>query len=367
MLLDEISRPTLLLNEGICRRNIQRMAQKTKAAGTGFNPHFKTHQSHEIGRWFREVGVGRITVSSIKMAEYFAADGWNDITVAFPLNLREREAIGKLASQVRLTLNVIDAETAQRLDAVLGHPVSVMVEVDAGYGRTGVPSGDFERISALLDDIQKSRWLGFYGFYIHAGHSYDVTGRDRVNAIHRQTLEALHRLKGQFADRFPNMKISLGDTPCCSMMDSFEGIDEVRPGNFVFYDATQQQIGSCSFGDVAVVLACPVVAKEPSRRELVIHGGAIHLSKDWMIGDDGKPSFGLPAFLTPKGWEMPEPGSYLRKLSQEHGLVKCTDHLYEKTEVGGLIAVYPVHSCLTADCIKQYLTLSGKTIGMMGL
>ncbi|MEM6737764.1 MAG: alanine racemase, partial [Bacteroidota bacterium] len=78
----KITDPTLLLNKDICLRNIERMVAKAKHHNLTFRPHFKTHQSHEIGRWFREYGVDKITVSSLKMAEYFAEDQWGDITVA---------------------------------------------------------------------------------------------------------------------------------------------------------------------------------------------------------------------------------------------------------------------------------------------
>jgi D-serine deaminase-like pyridoxal phosphate-dependent protein len=84
----DISVPTLLLDEGRARRNIFRMADKAASNQVRFRPHFKTHQSAAVGEWFRDVGVTAITVSSVEMARYFAAHGWNDITFAFPVNVR---------------------------------------------------------------------------------------------------------------------------------------------------------------------------------------------------------------------------------------------------------------------------------------
>ena len=51
-------------------------------------PHFKTHQSTEIGKWFKQKGLLNY-VSSISMAEYFSNE-WNDITIAFPINILNR-------------------------------------------------------------------------------------------------------------------------------------------------------------------------------------------------------------------------------------------------------------------------------------
>ena len=68
----QVTEPTMVLNEEVCKSNIARMAAKAKAANVVFRPHFKTHQSREIGEWFRASGVDKITVSSLNMAMKFA-------------------------------------------------------------------------------------------------------------------------------------------------------------------------------------------------------------------------------------------------------------------------------------------------------
>ena len=91
-LLDELERPTLLVNPVIAQQNIAFMAEKARRQGIRFRPHFKTHQSAAVGEWFRQVGVTAITVSSVDMALYFADHGWDDITIAFPVNIRQMTA-----------------------------------------------------------------------------------------------------------------------------------------------------------------------------------------------------------------------------------------------------------------------------------
>jgi hypothetical protein len=44
------------------------------------------------------------------MAQYFVDDGWNDITVAFPVNLREAGIINELAGRIQLNLLAEDSE-----------------------------------------------------------------------------------------------------------------------------------------------------------------------------------------------------------------------------------------------------------------
>lgn len=88
-LLHDMEKPTLLVNPQIARRNIAFMAEKAYRQGVRFRPHFKTHQSAVVGEWFREQGVQAITVSSVDMARYFADHGWQDILIAFPVNLHQ--------------------------------------------------------------------------------------------------------------------------------------------------------------------------------------------------------------------------------------------------------------------------------------
>ena len=110
--MHNIIKPTLLVDLRKCKANIAKMAQKAQKSRVIFRPHFKTHQSHEIGELFREVGITKITVSSVEMAFFFAQHGWNDITIAFPINILELEDINKLAQNIQLNLLLESVEVA---------------------------------------------------------------------------------------------------------------------------------------------------------------------------------------------------------------------------------------------------------------
>ena len=66
------STPTLVINRSISSNNLDKMIGVANKNNLVLRPHFKTHQSTEIGNWFKEKGVTSITVSSISMAEYFS-------------------------------------------------------------------------------------------------------------------------------------------------------------------------------------------------------------------------------------------------------------------------------------------------------
>jgi len=147
-----------------------------------------------------------------------------------------------------------------------------------------------------------------------------------------------------------------------SLTDNFAGIDEIRPGNFVFYDLMQQAIGVCQYKDIAVALACPVIAVHPDRLEVVIYGGAIHLSKDYIKDENGKQVFGKIVWLTEDGWSEPVAETFVKSLSQEHGIIKTSKNNFEEFQPGKFIGILPVHSCLTTNLTASLLTTDGERI-----
>ncbi len=359
----QLIEPTLLLDKNKCLKNIEQMAAKAQKNNVALRPHFKTHQSREIGRWFRPFGVEKITVSSLRMAEYFSEDDWKDITVAFPVNVHEIERINSLAERITLNLLIVAPETIEKLANELKFPVNVFVEVDSGDHRTGVNADDFELIDKIISEINRFKKINFKGFLTHAGHSYGVKSDTAAIAeIYQKSVDSVLPLKIKYAEKFPDLIVSYGDTPTCSLMENFDGVDEIRAGNFVFYDVVQCEIGSCAVEQIAVAMACPVVAKYPERNEIVIYGGAVHFSKDALLLPGGKRSFGKVVRLEDKGWDTAETGAFVNSLSQEHGVIYAPFEMIEQIKIGDFVGVLPVHSCLTADVMKNYVTLDGEKI-----
>ncbi|MDZ7743419.1 MAG: alanine racemase [Bacteroidota bacterium] len=349
----KITKPTLLIRKDICLRNICKMSEKAAKNGLMFRPHFKTHQSAEVGNWFKGFGVDRITVSSVSMARYFADHGWQDILIAFPLNVLEIEEINELAEQLSLSVLIESTNTLDILEENLKHNCNFYIKIDTGYHRTGMDSHNYAGIRELLDKSMHNPRLKFSGFLIHAGNTYEAKNVEEIKAIHDDSLYKLSKLKKEFSENYPDLILSIGDTPSCSLMNDFEGIDEIRPGNFVFYDLMQYRLGACKLEDIAVAIVCPVVARHPERQEIIIYGGAVHLSKDSLQQPDGSLDFGAIAMFDDQGWEQVSEDSYLRKLSQEHGVIRCSRDQFELIGIGDLLAVIPVHSCLSMNLMRS--------------
>jgi D-serine deaminase-like pyridoxal phosphate-dependent protein len=359
-----IKTPVLLLNETICRQNIKRMSEKAVRNKVKFRPHFKTHSSTEIGNWFRETGVDAITVSSVSMASFFSENDWNDITVAFPVNIREIEDINELLKRTRLNLLVENQEATKCLGKMLTGRTGIFLKVDSGYHRSGIAPEDHKLIEEIFDLIDQYHHLDFMGFLTHAGQTYKSRCKEEVLRIHEETIRIMTSLKNKYQERYNRLILSVGDTPSCSVAEDFSDVDEIRPGNFVFYDLMQGHIGSCDYSDIAVAMACPVVSKHSVRNEIVIYGGAVHFSKEHLMSQDGTPFYGLITEPVKGGWSNPVEGVWLSSLSQEHGIIKSENRrFFDQVRVGDLVLVLPVHSCLTANLMKKFMLMDGRIIG----
>ena len=361
----KITKPTLLLDKTKCLDNIRTMADKATKNNLLLRPHFKTHQSIEIGKWFKDFGINSITVASVSMAEYFAKHGWNNITIAFPFNKLEIDEINELASSIELNLLILSVESINFLKKNLEHKVGIFIKIDAGYHRTGILTENIYILDEIMTDILKSNLIEFKGFLTHSGHTYTAGSIDKITAIHNDCLQKMQKLKLHYFKTFPNLVISIGDTPSCSLMDNFDGVDEIRPGNFVFYDLMQNQFGSCAIDQIALCVACPIMAKYKERNEIVMYGGVVHFSKEYILNEEGKKIFGLVVELGNKCWSSPVEGMYISSISQEHGIIKAQDEHFEKFKVGDVIGILPVHACLTANLMRSYLTFENEVIDHM--
>ena len=353
-----LKEPIVTIDETIVRKNIRKMSAKAKKHDVLLRPHFKTHQSAEIGAWFRQENISTCAVSSYKMAQYFADNGWQDIMIAFPVIPGLVNEYSDLARNVTLHLFLSDPEAFDMFKNI-SHPVQIMIELDTGNKRSGINIQDANLIASLVQKIQHESIHHFAGFAVHAGETYHAESIEQIKSIYTYNQKIFQQLKMQY----PEAIISFGDTPSATNANDFDGIDELRPGNFVFFDWMQRQLGSCCADEIAMAVECPVAASYEQGERLVVHGGAVHFSKESVQNEDGKNIFGVVA-----GTEAGqiEPVGFVESLSQEHGIVKIPKEKHRTFSIGDTIPIWPVHSCLVADIAGFYKeTNSGRIIDKM--
>jgi D-serine deaminase-like pyridoxal phosphate-dependent protein len=349
MRFEDIKTPSLLLDLKRVRRNAERISGIAKRNNVRLRPHIKTHKCVEVGRIQTEGHDGTVTVSTLEEARAFARGGFNDITYAVPIERGKfADAIEILRSGVKLNLLTDDLATAAALDETSGKAgvrFDVFVKIDCGYHRAGVEPHTKEAtdIPRLLSDAKN---LNFAGLLTHAGHSYDAKTKEEIAEIARQErdimVEHAERLR---AVGIEVPTVSIGSTPSITHVDHLESIDEIRPGNYILFDAFQATLGSCGVDDTALTVLTAIVHKDSYRRKMIIDVGAIALSKD-RGPVELDPGCGYGRVLDIDGRDT---GMRVAGLSQEHGKIDGGDsEVFDRLKVGDRLQILANHSCLTA-------------------
>ncbi|HLJ75457.1 MAG TPA: alanine racemase [Thermoanaerobaculia bacterium] len=350
--LAHLQTPAFLVDRNIVEQNCTRMREKARASGVSFRPHVKTHKTIEIGRMQHGDAIGPITVSTLAEAEFFAGAGFKDITYAFPIAPEKLDRAHAIAKRIDALNLLIDSEVALQAIEKSGVRTPVFLKVDCGYHRAGVDP-DSDGSVRLAKAIAQSKFARLKGLLTHAGHSYDAHNAGEVREVAVEERSCVTRFREHLG--MADLVRSVGSTPTMSVVDRFQDVDEVRPGNYVFFDAFQAAVGSCKREDVAVSVLATVVGSYPERGQAIIDAGALALSKD--LGPthlDPKISYGIVCDLEMRSLPM-----RLVSVSQEHGKIEAKN----PPPVGTLVRVVPNHSCLTAAMFDVYHVLDrGKLV-----
>ncbi len=350
-----ITTPAALLDVGRVRKNAGRISDVALRNNVRLRPHVKTHKCVEVARIQTAGHGGAITVSTLAEAAAFAGHGFSDITYAVPIEQGKfADAIEILKDGVKLNLLTDDAETVQRLDEAAGNGgvrFDVFIKIDCGTHRVGVEpyTPEAVEIPRIISDAKN---LNFAGILTHAGHSYDVTTKEDILAVARHERDSMGELAGRLRSQSIEVPtVSIGSTPTMSTIDHLEGIDEIRPGNYIFYDNFQATLGSCSFDDTALTVLTAVIHKSSTHRKLVVDAGAVALSKDrGPLGLD--PACGYGRVLDLEGSDT---GMRVTGMSQEHGEIVSDDAAkIGRFKVGDRLRILANHSCLTAAQHSHY-------------
>jgi D-serine deaminase-like pyridoxal phosphate-dependent protein len=149
------------------------------------------------------------------------------------------------------------------------------------------------------------------------------------------------------ADGLPVEEVSVGSTPTAAAAIAVDGVSECRPGNYVFHDASQVELGTCGLEDCALTVLATVVSV-PEPRRAVLDAGSKTLSSD-------------PLRPRPGGFgRILGRASRLERLSEEHGVVEVAEG--ERFRVGERVRVLPNHACVVANLHDRLLAVRGERV-----
>ena len=317
--------PRLVVDGQIMTANIARVARAAVDAGVAMRPHVKTHKSVDIGRLQVAHGAAGITVATIGEAEVFAAAGFDDVFVAYPLWLDRGRAdrLRRLAGSTRVSIGTDSVEAAARAASL---PVDVLVEVDSGHRRSGCEPGAAGAVAVAAGDRVR-------GVFTFPGHSYSPDGRATAATDEGRALGAAAaslRARGVAVD-----VVSGGSTPSLDHTD-VDVVTELRPGVYVFGDAQQWELGACSPDRIALTCHATVVSHAGGR--LVLDAG----SK--VLGADRAP------YATGFGRLLDHPEARVVLLSEHHAVAELPGPL---PRLGSTVRVVPNHVCAAVNLVDH--------------
>lgn len=345
--LDQVDTPALVVEGPTIVDNVRAMAARAREAGVGLWPHSKTHKSLAVAALQREHGIAGLTVATVREAETFASGGIKDILIAYPpVGPARLTRVVELSKRVRLRVVLDNAETVTALDDACrkaGTQMGYLWEVESGAGRIGTePGAATARVVAPVAARTKSAC--FAGLMTFAGHAYAAAGREEIGAIAEQEGRAVQDTAAALADEgVETPALSVGTTPTTHMLEREGPVTEIRPGNYVFYDATQVTLGVVPRARCALTVLATVVAR-PNPRRLILDAGSKALAAEKL--SPRSPGFGFVAG---------QPGLLVAQLYEEHAIV--TSEEPSPIAVGEQLAIVPNHACATVNLHERMLVV----------
>jgi D-serine deaminase-like pyridoxal phosphate-dependent protein len=329
--------PALVVDEAILDANIARMATFTTAAGLKLRPHVKTHKSIEIARRQRAAGASGITVATLSEGLVFADAGFSDIFVAYPWWIDDfrRTELERLLEGASVMLGLDSGESAEQLGRAGFGPrdgFAVMIEIDSGHHRSGVQPADAGVLARAAEDAG----LEVAGVFTFPGHSYSPDAGRSAALDEHDALEIA--VASMTASHVPPRIVSGGSTPSVEFANS-SVLTEVRPGVYIFEDAQQWELGTCSPDSIALTALATVVSRSPDH--LILDAGSKVLGAD------------RAAYASGFGRLLDQPDARITALSEHHATVVGVE-----VPLGTRVRVVPNHVCTTVNLADEYLVHS---------
>lgn len=334
----DVETPALILDLARLTSNIAAMSVSARSKAVDLRPHAKTHKSIQIADLQVEAGAVGITVATVSEAEAFAAQGIDDIFIAYPVLPVGAKArrFKDLVDRVALRVGVESSAGARAIAAASeGGDISVVIEIDSGQHRTGVQASD----AAALATECRRLGLTVDGVFTHGGHAYSDPGApQRAGTDEGDQLElAASALRDA---GFTVSVVSAGSTPTWRAPRP-SAVTEERPGTYVFGDRQQLALGSQQHEDCAAWIAATVVSSRDGR--VVIDAGSKALTGERPTWLDG---FGAVAELG---------NAVITRISEHHGILDGVDS--SAVAVGDMVSVLPNHICTAVNLFDEYVVV----------
>ena len=329
--LDALPTPALVVDIEALDDNLRRLADYFADRPCRIRPHFKSHKCIALIR--RQLAAGScsgVTCAKLSEAEQLVAGGLEDVLIANQVVGPDKARRLAELNRKALVRCAVDApEQIAELAAAAADgatTIPVLVEVDVGMSRCGVPPGEPAlALARLAADTPGVRFDGLQGF---EGHMVYVTDPRQRNEQTRRSMEPLveTRRRIEAAGLSPCL-VSSGGTGTYDLTGNMDGIDEVQCGTYALMDGKYNQVRP-EFRVARWVLAT-VISAHP----------------DYVVVDVGLKGIGCDM-----GAPLVEghPQAKARYTAEEHVPI---DHMTGR--VGDTLRLVPLHGCTTHHLYRE--------------
>src|SRR5580692_9494382 len=339
--LDQLMTPCLVVDEAAASRNIQRGAAFFSGQRASLRPHFKAHKCTALMR--RQLAAGGCTGVACQTsweALVLARSGFTDILIANQVvDAAALDEAAEAAAQSRLTV-VVDheAQVDMLTRAASRHrvPIGVLIELDVGTGRCGLPFGDASLVP-LAERIAGHDLLSFRGLQAYEGHAVHRDSREvRATLVRQAALQIQHEQARLAAAGFSCPVVTGGGTGTYDLAAQAGALTEVQAGSYVLMDG---RYGTLDLPfEPALYCVTTVISRRHSRA--VLNVGLKELTVE----------YGMPVIQAP--------GARVTALSDEHAQVSLTAGS-DALAVGDKVLLIPAHVDPAVNLYDRLFAWSG--------
>ena len=266
--LDEVESPALLVYPERVDENIRRMVALAGNPAK-LRPHVKTHKLPQITARQLAAGITRFKAATIAEAEMLGHAGAPDVLLAYqPVgpNARRFLELVRAFPQTAFACLVDDIQTAGNLSQLavqLGTVATVLLDLDCGQHRTGIPPD--QRAIEFYQALSRLPGLNPAGLHAYDGH---IHSSDPVRRKHEceAAFASVAALREQLRTLgLPVKTLVAGGTPTFPFHAARPDV-ECSPGTCVFWDfGYSSQFQDLEFLHAALVLT-RVISRPGARR-----------------------------------------------------------------------------------------------------
>ena len=336
--VDEIPSPALVVYRDIVERNIRTIGGLLDGYDR-LRPHIKTHKMSQVAKMEMSAGITKFKCATPKEAALLAGCGATDVMIAYPpIGPQIRRVVDLKQIYPDVSFRVIgdDEPSIRKLSEACveaGVTIGMMIDVNTGMNRTGAPPGEPSvALAKLIDGLDG---LTFDGLHAYDGHVIG-DGEPRQEAAKEAVRLAVDTRRKIEAEGIDVPFVVSSGTKGFDATDRVDGVTEVSPGTWIFWDTGYGESLTFPFNWAALVVSR--VISTPADDLITLDAGNKGINPDVQA----------PHF---RALNLDGELEFLVR-NEEHQLIRLEPGV-KRPNVGDVIYLVPKHVCTTVNMYDE--------------